>query len=69
MNLQGYSLKTAGLETSLQILFWKCLERKGCSKILEKIFGKNCPFFFNVTSQQSRISDFNKIRLQEKCLL
>ena len=35
----------------------------------KKTFVQNYPFFFNVTSLQSRISDSNKIRLQEKYFL
>ena len=41
--------------------------------IKEKMFEKNplnsCPFFANVKGLQSRNSDFNKNRLQEKCFL
>ena len=47
-----YSLQpTTGLTTRLEILFWKCSERKECSKIL-KIFIRtlqNCSFFSNDT--------------------
>ena len=51
--------------------FWKCSERKGCSKIskIQKKSLRNCPFFSNATAPQSRISDFSKYKLQEKCFL
>ena len=69
IKLQDYSVElTSELKTSLQILFWKCAERTRNSKI-SKIFklSQNCPFLSNVIGLQTRISDFNKIILQEKC--
>ena len=47
INFYNCSLQTTWLETSLQILFWKCLGRKECSKILEiskRSFCKTIPF-------------------------
>ena len=36
MKLQDYSLQPiTGLKPALQVLFWKCSEGKGCSKILK----------------------------------
>ena len=42
----------------LQIIFWKCSERKDCSKSLKipKKSLQNCPFSPNVTGLQSAIS-------------
>ena len=49
----------------------KCLETKECSKISKnpKKSFRNCPFSFNATSLQSRISGFSKYKLQEKCFI
>ena len=45
--------------------FWKCSERKGCSKILKIPKNLNCLSFSNAAALQPRISDFSKHRLQE----
>ena len=45
--MHKYSLQTTiELKTPLQILFWKCSERKDCSKSLkfQKTLGKTIPF-------------------------
>ena len=51
------------IKTTLQILFWKWSQKK----MLKKNPLDSCIFFSSVKGLQSRNSDFNKSRLQEKC--
>ena len=54
---------TIGLKPPLQILVWKCSEKKRCSKISKipkKKTLKNCTFFSKVTGLQTRIPDLTK---------
>ena len=70
--LHNYSLQpTTGLKPPLQILFWKCSEGKGCSKILKisKHLCKNCLFFSKATGLQSKISAYNKTDSKKSFLL
>ena len=67
-----FSFKTTGrllpeinvhrLKSLLQIFFFKCSEKKGCSKILQipKIYLQNCLFLSDVILLQSRISNSTK---------
>ena len=67
INLYDHSLQPSGLETPLQIHFWKCLVRKECYKILKiskRSLCKTTPLF-HVASLRFRISSFNKIRLKD----
>ena len=60
---------TIRLKTQLQILFWKCSERKGFLKFrdFQKRHFQNYALFCNVTGTQSIIPNFIKNKLQEKC--
>ena len=53
---------TTGLITRQEILFWKCSQRKECSKILKNVnkILQNCVVFSNATGLQSWISGFYK---------
>ena len=73
IKLQDYSLgPTIGLKPPLQILAWKCSEKKRCSKIsktrkeyLQNLF----LFLWSYSKCASQNSQFNKNRLQEKYFL
>ena len=61
---------TTRLTTLVQTFFWKSWKRTRCFKF-SKVPKDLCKvsFFPNFTSLRSRISGFNKTRLQEKCFL
>ena len=72
INLYYHRLQPTGLETPLQILFWKCSGRIECSKISKiskRSFCKTAPFSLMLQACCSEISAFNKVRLKEKCFL
>ena len=72
MNLYDHSLQPTELETTLHILFWKCLEWKECSKIskiLKRYLYKTNPFSLALQECSSEFLTSIKSGLKKNVLL